>query len=93
MEKEEKQQGTKVLGMGLGCFFSITVPLTIYVCFCVSVDNLIDQTKVAKSEAKAVELEKKVEIGLGFFSVFHFNLPFFFAIFPLLTSISLSDPV
>lgn len=24
------------------------------------VDNLIDQTKVAKSEAKAIELEKKV---------------------------------
>lgn len=43
--------------------------------FFFSVDNLIDQTKVAKSEAKTLELEKKVTII--FFSL-SFILPLFY---------------
>lgn len=34
--------------------------------FSLSADNLIDQNKVAKSQAKAIELEKKVNILLTY---------------------------
>ena len=41
--------------------FCLTKPLSLFPSISPCVDNMVDQTKVETSEAKAIEMEKKVK--------------------------------